>query len=55
METHAQDGLSTNQLDELILLGALGVTLSVGLEVAKVTNVTLGVSGSTVGLAEGVD
>lgn len=54
-ESAAQNGLGTNQLDKLILLGAVGVTLGIGLEVAKVTNVTLGVSGSTVGLAEGVD
>jgi hypothetical protein len=54
-QSAAQNGLGTNQLDKLILRGAVGVTLGIGLEVAKVTNVTLGVSGSTVGLAEGVE
>jgi hypothetical protein len=54
-QSAAQNGLGTNQLDKLILHGAVGVTLGIGLEVAKVTNVTLGVSGSTVGLAEGVE
>lgn len=55
MITYAQNGLSTNQLDKVVLLGALGVTLSIGLEVAKVTDVTVSVGGGTVVLAEGVD
>lgn len=54
-EGTAENALSTEQLHELVFLGANGVTLSVGLEVAQVTNVTLGVLGSTVGLAVGVD
>jgi hypothetical protein len=53
--TYAQDGLGTNQLNEAVLLGAIGVTLSIGLEVAEVTDVTVRVSGGTVVLAEGVD
>lgn len=53
--TYAQDALGTDQLDELVLHGAGGIALSVGLEVAQVTDVTVGVGGSTVGLAEGVD
>jgi hypothetical protein len=53
--TYAQDGLSANQLDKVVLLGAGSVALSIGLEVAEVTDVTNLVGGSTVGLAEGVD
>jgi hypothetical protein len=37
------------------LLGANGVTLSISLEVAQVTDVALLILGGTVGLAEGVD
>lgn len=32
--TYANNGLGTNQLDELVLDRALGVTLSIGLDVA---------------------
>lgn len=51
----AQNALGTNQLDKLVLHVAGRVTLSIGLEVAQVTNVTVGISGSTVGLAVGVE
>jgi fructose-1-phosphate kinase PfkB-like protein len=51
----AQDALGTEQLDELVLHGAGRIALGIGLEVAQVTDVALGVGGSTVGLAEGVD
>lgn len=54
-KTYAQNALGTNQLDKLVLHVAGRVTLSIGLEVAQVTNVTVGISGSTVGLAVGVD
>jgi hypothetical protein len=54
-KTYAQNALSTNQLNKLVLLGADGITLGIGLEVTKVTDVALGVLGSTVGLAKGVD
>lgn len=54
-KTYAQNALGTDQLDKLVLNGAVGVALSISLEVTKVTNVTVGISGSTVGLAEGVD
>jgi hypothetical protein len=53
--TYAQDALGTDQLDELVLHGAGGIALGIGLEVAQVTDVTVGIGGSTVGLAEGVD
>jgi hypothetical protein len=53
--THAQNALSTNELDQLIRLGALGVTLGVGLEVTKVTDVADLILGGAVGLAEGVE
>lgn len=51
----AEDTLGTDQLDELIGDGALGIALTIGLEVAQVTNVALRVRGGTVGLAVGVD
>lgn len=54
-KTYAQNALGTDQLDKLVLNGAVGIALGIGLEVTKVTNVTVGISGSTVGLAEGVD
>lgn len=54
-QTYAEDALGANQLHQLVLGGADGVTLSIGLEVTEVTNVAVGISGSTVGLAEGVD
>jgi hypothetical protein len=54
-KTYAKNALSTNQLNKLVLLGANGVTLSISLEVAKVTDVTLLILGGAVGLAEGVD
>lgn len=53
--TYAENALSTNQLNQLVLHGAVGVALSIGLEVAQVTDVALGVNGGAVGLAEGVD
>lgn len=54
-QSAAQNGLGTNQLDKAVLLGAVGVTLSIGLEVTKVTDMTVRVSRSTVVLAEGVE
>lgn len=53
--TYAENGLRADQLDEVVLLGANGVTLSIGLEVAEVTDVTVLVDRGTVVLAEGVD
>jgi len=37
----ANDALSSNQLDELVCHGALSIALSISLEVAQVTNVTV--------------
>ena len=51
----AEDALGTDQLDELVANGALGIALAVSLEVAQVTNVALLVLGGTVGLAVRVD
>ena len=51
----AEDALGADQLDELVGDGALGVALGVGLEVAQVTDVALGVGGGAVGLVVGVD
>lgn len=55
MTTYAENGLSANQLDKGVLLGAGGVTFGISFEVAEVTDVTVLVSGSTVLLAMGVD
>jgi hypothetical protein len=54
-DSAAENALGTDQLDELVRDAALGVALSVGLEVAKVTDVALAVGGSTVGLVVRVD
>jgi hypothetical protein len=51
----AENTLRADQLDELVADGALGIALTVGLEVAQVTNVALLVLGGTVGLAVRVD
>lgn len=53
--TYANDGLGADQLDVLVLNAALGVALSIGLDVAQVTNVAGLVRGSTVGLVVRVD
>lgn len=53
--TYAKNALGTDQLDQLVGLGANGVALGIGGEVAQVTDVTLLIGGSAVGLAEGVD
>lgn len=54
-ESTAENALGTDQLDQLVGLGASSVSLGIRLEVAKVTDVTVGVGGSTVGLAVWVD
>lgn len=51
----AQDALGTDQFDQLVGDGALGVTLGVGLEVTKVADVADGVGGGTVFFGEGID
>lgn len=51
----ADDALGTNELDELVLDRALGVAVGVGLDVAKVTNVTGLVAAIAVGLAVRVE
>jgi|SRR5690242_5397116 len=53
--TYANDALGANELDQLVLDAALGVTLAIGLEVTEVTNVALLVVGGTVGLVVRVD
>jgi hypothetical protein len=53
--SYTNDGLRADELDELVGHGALGVALSISLEVAEVTNVAGLVGRSTVGLAVGVD
>lgn len=54
-KTYAENALSTDQLDELVLGGAVGIALGIGLEVAQVADVALSVAGGAVGLAKGVD
>ena len=51
----AEDALWANKLDELVRHGTLGVALTIGLEVAKVTDVALAVGRCAVLLAVGVD
>lgn len=51
----ADDALGADQLDVLIGDGALGVTLAIGLDVAKVTDVAVRVLGGAVSLVVGVD
>ena len=50
-----EHALGPNQLDLLVLDGALGVALGVRLEVAEVADVALAVRGGAVGFGEGVD
>jgi hypothetical protein len=53
--THANDALGANELDELVGHGSLGVALGVRLEVPEVTDVTVRISGRTMLLVERVD
>ena len=53
--TYTNDALRSNELDQLVLNASLGVTLCIGLEVTKVTNVALLVLRGAVGLVVGVD
>lgn len=54
-KTYANDGLRADELDEVVSHGALGVALSIGLEVAEITNVADLVGAVAVGGATGVD
>jgi hypothetical protein len=51
----AEHAVRADQLDKLVGGGALGIALAVGLDVAQVTDVAVGVLGGTVLLAVGVD
>lgn len=53
--SYANDAVGANQLDKVVGDGALGVALSISLDVAEVTNVTDLIRGSAVVLVEGVD
>lgn len=53
--SYANDAVGTNQLDKLVGDGALGIALTISLDVAEVTNVTGLIRGRTVSLVEGVD
>jgi hypothetical protein len=53
--THANDTLGANEFDELVLHRSLGVALGVRLEVPKVADVAILVSGRAVLLVEWVD
>lgn len=55
ISTYTNDTLLADELDEAILDRALGVSLTVGLEISQVTYVTLAVGWCTMSLAEGVD
>ena len=54
-KTYANNALRPDQLDQLISVASLSVTLAISLEVAQVTNVALLVVGRTVSLVLGVD
>lgn len=54
-DTSADDGIDTEQLDQLVLERALGYTIGVGLQVTHVTNVSDFVGWRTVGLLERVE
>lgn len=54
-DSYANDAVGANQLDKVVGDGALGIALSISLDVAEVTNVTGLIRGSSVGLVEGVD
>lgn len=53
--TYANDALGSDELDELVRHGSLGVALGISLNVAEVTDVAVLVGRSTVGLAVRVD
>ena len=55
MKTYANDALGSDQLDELILDGSLGVALGISLEVAQISDVTDVGGAVAVGCAVGVD
>ena len=54
-DSPSEHALWADKLDEVVGQGAFGVALFVGFEVAKVSDVALGVGGGTVLFAEGVD
>ena len=51
----SEHALRPNELDEGVGYGAFGIALFVGLDVAEVADVALGVGGGAVLFAEGVD
>lgn len=51
----AQDALRSDQLDQLVRDGPLGVALAVGFEVAEVADVAFAVGGGAVGFGERVE
>lgn len=53
--THSNDTMGSNELDVLVLHGALGIALAIRLEVSKVTDMTSLIGGSAVGFAMWVD
>jgi hypothetical protein len=53
--TYTQDGVLADQLDLRVSDAALSIALTVGLDVAKVTDVAVIVAGAAVALAVGVD
>lgn len=55
MKTYPNDALRANELDVLVGHRALGVTLGISLDVAKVTNVAVRVGRGAVGLVVRVD
>ena len=53
--TYPEYALLSNQLDETVLNGANGIALTIGGDVAEITDMTLIIGGGTMSLGEGVD
>lgn len=53
--TYANNAVGTNQLDERVSNGTLGIALAISLNVSEITNVTGLVGRSAVGLVVRVD
>ena len=53
--TYPKNALLSNQLDEFVLNGALGVALTIGFKVAQVADMALVITRSAVGLGERID
>lgn len=53
--THAENAVLSKELDQIVGKGALGVALSIGLDIAQITYVALRVLRGTMSLGVGVN